>query len=148
MTKPPPATLRIGALARLSGQSVHAIRWYEAQGLIPGVERDRGGRRTYVADHVEHLRFLDRLRITGMTIAEMRRYCELSMRGWRTLPERQALLREHRRRVEAEIADLHAALDMIDAKVAWYGEWAENRKRPPPLPEPPPRRRGRRPTIA
>ena len=32
--------LRIGKLARLTGRSVHTIRWYEAQQLIPGVRRD------------------------------------------------------------------------------------------------------------
>ena len=33
-------TLRIGELARLSGRSVHTIRWYEAQRLMPGAARD------------------------------------------------------------------------------------------------------------
>lgn len=35
---------RIGELAARTGRSIHAIRWYEAQGLIPGVARDSGGR--------------------------------------------------------------------------------------------------------
>ena len=39
---------RIGTLATRSGRSIHTIRWYESQGLIPGVERDAGGRRVYV----------------------------------------------------------------------------------------------------
>ena len=39
--------LRIGKLARLTGRSVHTIRWYEAQRLIPGVRRDPQGRRVY-----------------------------------------------------------------------------------------------------
>ncbi len=32
--------LRIGKLASLTGRSVHTIRWYESQRLIPGVRRD------------------------------------------------------------------------------------------------------------
>ena len=40
-------TLNIGALAEQTGHSVHTIRWYEAQGLIPGVERDRRGWRRW-----------------------------------------------------------------------------------------------------
>jgi DNA-binding transcriptional MerR regulator len=126
----------IGGFARLTGRSVHTIRWYEAQGLIPGVERDRGGRRIYVPGHVEHLVFLEQLRRSGMTVAQMRRLSALAMQGWRTLEQRKAVLRAHRVAVEAEIARLHAALALIDAKVAYYDDWQKAKKRPPP-PHPP-----------
>ena len=61
--------MRIGELSTRSGRSVHAIRWYESQGLVPGVERDTGRRRVYTELHVGWLDFMDRLRRTGMTIA-------------------------------------------------------------------------------
>lgn len=70
-------TLRIGALSARTGRSVHTIRWYEAQGLIPGVARDAGGRRTYSEQHVGWLELMERLRRSGMSIAEMRRYTAL-----------------------------------------------------------------------
>jgi DNA-binding transcriptional MerR regulator len=127
----------IGGLAKLSGRSVHTIRWYEAQGLIPGVDRDGGGRRVYERDHVEHLVFLEQLRRTGMSVAEMRRFTALSMAGWRTLGERQALLQAYRAEVEARIVELQAALQLIDAKAAYYARWAQMKKRPPPLPATP-----------
>ena len=127
-------TFHIGGLARATGRSVHTIRWYEAQGLIPRVDRDRGGRRVYHRDHVEHLDFLERLRRTGMSVAAMRRFTDLSMAGWRTLADRQALLRDHRAHVRAQIKELRAALSLIDAKVAYYAEWEAAKKRPPPLP--------------
>jgi len=125
--------LHIGRLAKATGRSIHTIRWYEAQGLIPRVERDRGGRRVYHRDHVEHLDFLERLRRTGMSVAEMRRFTELSMAGWRSLPDRQALLRAHRAAVEERIGELQAALGLIDEKLAYYAEWNARKKRPPPL---------------
>jgi DNA-binding transcriptional MerR regulator len=52
-TAAPPATMKIGELARLSGRSVHTIRWYEAQGLMPGAAREAGGRRVFSAVHVD-----------------------------------------------------------------------------------------------
>jgi DNA-binding transcriptional MerR regulator len=57
-----PHSLHIGEVATRTGRSVHAIRWYEAQGLVPGVERDGGGRRVYTEHHVGWLEFMDRLR--------------------------------------------------------------------------------------
>jgi DNA-binding transcriptional MerR regulator len=122
----------IGRLAKLSGRSVHTIRWYETQGLIPRVERDTGGRRVYQRDHVDHLIFLERMRQTGMSVADMRRLTALGLQGWRTLEERQALLHAHRTHVEDKIRDLQTALDLIDQKVAYYAEWARRKKRPPP----------------
>lgn len=122
----------IGGLARLSGRSVHTIRWYEAQGLIPRVGRDAGGRRVYEREHVEHLIFLERMRLAGMSVAEMRRLTDLSVAGWRTLEERQRLLRDHRVRIEAKMAELEDALRLIDEKVAYYAEWSARKKRPRP----------------
>jgi DNA-binding transcriptional MerR regulator len=121
----------IGKLAKLTGRSVHTIRWYEAQGLIPNVERDSGGRRLYHPDHVEHLVFLEKLRRTGMSIAAMRELSALALQGWRTLDERRELLRAHRTRVETDIQELRAALGLIDAKLAYYDEWMAKKKRPP-----------------
>ncbi len=120
----------IGAFGKLTGHSVHTIRWYEAEGLLPGVERDSGGRRVYLEGHVELLRFLERLRSTGMPVAEVRKYSQLAYQGWRTLGERQALLRAHRASVEARISDAQNALKLIDAKLAYYAEWQRNKKRP------------------
>lgn len=126
----------IGRFARMSGRSVHTIRWYEAQGLIPRVGRNAGGRRVYEADHVEHLDFLERMRRTGMSVAEMRRLTELALAGWPTLGARKAALLVHRAAVEAKIAEMQDALRLIDEKVAYYEQWAAQKKRPPPPPRP------------
>jgi len=75
------SSLRIGELSARSGRTVHAIRWYEAQGLIPGVVRDGGGRRVYHEQHVDWLDLMERLRRTGMSIAEMRAYTALVRQG-------------------------------------------------------------------
>lgn len=125
------ALYSIGKLAKLTGRSVHTIRWYEAQGLIPNVERDSGGRRLYHPDHVEHLVFLEKLRRTGMSVAEMRELSALALQGWRTLGERHAMLSAHRARVAQHIEELQAALGLIDTKLAYYAEWMANKKRPP-----------------
>jgi len=129
--------MRIGELSSRSGRSIHTIRWYERQGLIPGVERDPGGRRLYTELHVSWLDLMDRLRRTGMSIAQMREYTALVRKGRGTLRERQALLTAHRARVTATIADWSVALRLIDAKIDFYGEWLTTGERP-----------GRRPAVS
>ena len=122
--------LLIGRLAERTGRSIHAIRWYEAQGLVPGVARDSGGRRIYTEGHVGWLQLMERLRHTGMSIAEMREYTALVKAGRSTLQQRRDMLAAHRARVLEEIRRQRAALQLIDAKVGFYDEWIATGHRP------------------
>ena len=125
-----PHSLHIGEVATRTGRSVHAIRWYEAQGLVPGVERDGGGRRVYTEHHVGWLEFMDRLRGTGMSVAQMRAYTALVKKGSAALGERRALLRAHQARVLENIARWTEALTLIEAKLEFYDEWVAKGARP------------------
>jgi DNA-binding transcriptional MerR regulator len=123
--------LRIGKLARLTGRSVHTIRWYEAQRLIPGVRRDPQGRRVYNEQHVEWLALLDRLRRSGMSIKGLRDYASMVRKGAASLRERQQMLRAHRRLIEERIAELTQARAVVDAKIEFYAKWLSTGVQPP-----------------
>ena len=125
-----PHSLFIGEVASRTGRSVHAIRWYEAQGLMPGVIRDGGGRRVYSEYHVGWLDLMERLRSTGMSIAQIRDYTELVKQGSASLGQRRALLAAHQARVRETIARWTEALALIDAKVEFYDEWVASGERP------------------
>jgi DNA-binding transcriptional MerR regulator len=135
--------LRIGELARRTGRSVHTIRWYEKQGLMPGVTRDAASRRVYTEQHVSWLELMDRLRLTGMSIAQMRHYTALVKQGRITLAERQKMLAAHRASVAELIAQWRSALKLLDSKIDFYGEWLNTGKRPPTIPVNPPASAGR-----
>jgi DNA-binding transcriptional MerR regulator len=120
----------IGELASRSARSVHAIRWYETQGLMPGVQRNGIGRRLYSEQHVDWLALMERLRRTGMSIAEMRRYTALVKQGKATLAQRRDMLAAHRARVLATIDEWQRALVLLDSKLDFYGEWLASGHRP------------------
>lgn len=136
--------LHIGDIATRTGRSIHTIRWYEAQGLMPGVTRDSAKRRVYTEYHVGWLDLMERLRCTGMSIAQMRIYTDLAKQGAATLGERRELLRKHRSEVRETIARWHRALALIDAKIAFYDEWTASGERPAVSPHRR-MRRGKRP---
>jgi DNA-binding transcriptional MerR regulator len=121
---------RIGEMASRTGRTIHTIRWYETQGLIPGVIRDSGGRRRYGEHHVGWLDLMERLRRTGMSITQMREYTALAKQGDAALPQRRALLAGHQVRVREDIARRISALALIDAKIEFYDEWMANGARP------------------
>ena len=122
--------MRIGELAVRSGRSAHSIRWYDAQGLLPGVLRDGAGHRVFSPRHVEWLALLDRLRSTGMSIAQMRTYASLVRQGRSSIGSQRQLLEAHRERVVATMAAWDAALELIDAKLDFYAEWIASGERP------------------
>jgi DNA-binding transcriptional MerR regulator len=132
--------LHIGELSRRSGRSVHTIRWYETQGLMPGVTRDAGRRRVYSGQHILWLDLVDRLRLTGMSIAEIRNYARKVSEGRTARPQLRDVLRAHAERTREKIKQQRDALRFIERKIAFYDTWVETGARPE-LPKPPKSRR-------
>lgn len=120
VAEPDQHRLSIGEVARRTGLSVHALRFYEREGLLVGpVQRTAGGHRTYSPQEVGWLEVCTRLRTSGMPLADIRRYAELVAAG-SSESERYELLRRHQSKVRGQLAELTACLDVIDHKVAVY----------------------------
>lgn len=112
--------MKIGDLAKRTGLSAHTIRYYERIGLLPRAVRDASRQRSYDASILTWIEFIGRLKTTGMPIREMLRYAALREQGSVTDHERGELLRQHRGRVRARIAELQSCLLVLDAKIAGY----------------------------
>lgn len=108
-------------MSELTGVSIDTLRYYEREGLIDHVARAASGHRRYSADDVLWVQVLRCLRDTGMSIEQLRHYCQLGQQGDGTAAERRAMLLAHRADVEAQIAARHEALRLIDHKLAFYG---------------------------
>jgi DNA-binding transcriptional MerR regulator len=119
----PKPCLSIGEVAERTGMSVHALRYYEREGLlVDPVPRGAGGRRVYSDWDVEWLELCIRFRASGMPVTTIRRYAELVRQGEGNEKDRLALLRGHQERVTKQIAELTACLDLITFKVRMYEE--------------------------
>ncbi len=114
------ATLTIAEAAKASGLSPHALRYYERAGLLDAIDRNGGGHRRYRDEDLERIRFLTKLRATGMPIREVRRYAELMKQGEATNAERLALLEAHREAVLAQLEETARNLDLIEWKINFY----------------------------
>jgi DNA-binding transcriptional MerR regulator len=63
----------IGDACRETGLSQRTVRYYEELGLLPGVRRRAAGRRIYGQDELERLRFIQRLKTLGLSLAEIKK---------------------------------------------------------------------------
>lgn len=118
----PGETLPIADVARRTGLSTHTLRYYERIGLVDCVQRTRNGVRRYAAADLDWLRFLMRLRDTGMAIADMQRFAELRREGDASVAARLALLSDHREAVKRRLRGLRANMRALDAKIDHYEE--------------------------
>ncbi|MET7906632.1 MerR family transcriptional regulator [Streptomyces sp. NPDC005355] len=113
--------LSIGEVAERSGLSVHALRFYEREGLFANpVRRLSNGRRIYHEEDLEWLAICTKLRSSGMSLATIRQYIELARQGPGNEHERLELLRRHANHVEGQIQELQETLAVMRHKVRIY----------------------------
>lgn len=113
--------LSIGQVAGRTGLSVHALRFYEREGLlVTPVQRGTDGRRVYTEWDLEWLEVCVRLRASGMPLTAIRRYADLVRQGEGNEEDRLSLLRQHQQHVIAQIAQLTECLDLITFKIRFY----------------------------
>ncbi|CCN85989.1 MerR family transcriptional regulator [Vibrio nigripulchritudo] len=110
----------IKRFSELVGLSAHTLRYYEKIGLIRDINRNSGGRRCYLKRDIEWVKFIVRLKDTGMSLADIKEYSELQYQGDSTLVARKELLSQHRRYLKAEIEKQQNHLSALNAKIHYY----------------------------
>lgn len=104
-------------IATETGLSIDTLRYYERIGLIRDVQRASNGHRRYSDDDKTWILFLKQLRATGMSIAQMQQFADLRRGGDETIPDRRAMLEQHRQELAEQIAMREQFMSLIDAKI-------------------------------
>ena len=107
--------------AEVSGFSIDTLRYYEREGILQPIARTSSGHRAYTEDDLGWLDLVHCLRDTGMPIADLKQYAELSL-DEATLAARVALLEEHDLRVQDSIDGLRRQQERLREKIGWYRE--------------------------
>ena len=63
---------RIGQVARVTGLSIKAIRFYESRGLLPTAQRTESGYRVYFEADLHRLDFVKQTKALGLRLGEIR----------------------------------------------------------------------------
>lgn len=99
----------IGEVARLTGVTVEALRYYEKQGLLPRLQRSAGGARRFGEDAVLRVRFIKQAQAVGLTLKNIR-----TLVGAGTTGSTQRCRRTHDI-LAARIADIDRRLESMQA---------------------------------
>ena len=98
--------LQIGTLAKQSGLTVDAIRFYERQGLLARPKRSEGGFRLFGADDLTALHFIKSAQGLGFSLDEIRQLLSVRSEEQNACPKMSDLLRTKLATVETKIASL------------------------------------------
>ena len=71
MARAAEGTYAIGEISRLVELSQRTIRYYEEIGLLHSIRRIENGKRVYTDNDVRRLKFINRLKVLGLSLAEM-----------------------------------------------------------------------------
>lgn len=109
----------IGEFALITNLSIYTLRYYEQENLIHPARKENG-QRCYSENDIAWIQFIKRLKDTGMPIKEIQTYARLRAMGNPTMPQRMAMLAEHRTTLEQQIMRLQEHLEKLDAKIDYY----------------------------
>ena len=112
----------IGQVSEIFDLPISTLRYYDKQGLFPGMERASGIRK-FSDTEIEALRVIECLKKSGLEIKDIKRFMDWCVEGASTYPKRKELFEQQKKTVEAEIAHMNRVLDMLKFK-CWYYEQA------------------------
>ena len=113
----------VGEMARAVGIPASTLRYYDQEGLLPFVERSRGGMRMFTDKDREALTVIDCLKKSGLSIREIRAFMAMAAEGDASIEQRLALFRARRDAVRRQMEDLERTLELLEYK-CWYYETA------------------------
>jgi DNA-binding transcriptional MerR regulator len=110
----------IAQVAKRTHLSTYTLRYYDREGLLPSLLRNKAGNRIFTDTDLEILSVVCCLKNTGMPLKQIKQFTDWQNEGDHTLHQRQAMLREHKEAVLKQIADLQNNLRLIDRKLDYY----------------------------
>ncbi|CDN41492.1 Uncharacterized HTH-type transcriptional regulator HI_0186 [Paenibacillus sp. P22] len=110
----------IHEVAEICDLSAHTLRFYDKEGLLPFVGRNKSGNRVFTEQNLEMVKLICCLKNTGMPIKEIKSYMDMFMEGPGTMETRKEMMIAHGKEVQRQIAELKKNLNIINLKVAFY----------------------------
>ena len=112
--------MNIKEFSHIAGISAHTLRYYEKVGIFQDINRNASGHRDFTETDIAWAKFINRLKETGMPLAQIRQYADLRKQGASTTHARRQLLMHHAAFLETKIEAEQRHLDKIHEKIKLY----------------------------
>lgn len=112
----------IKEVSEKTGLSIHTLRYYDKEGLLPFVERSESGIRQFRKSDLEWLSTICVLKDTGMPLKKIKEYIDLFLQGTETLETRRQIFIDHRVKLLKKIEELEKNLELVEHRIQFYDE--------------------------
>ncbi|MFW6363321.1 MAG: MerR family transcriptional regulator [Spirochaeta sp.] len=116
----PQAMYTVQEVSERSGLTPHTLRYYEKEGILQNIPRNRSGHRRFRSTDIDWIGFVKCLKGTGMNLEDIKRFAGLHWQGDSNPDEQMEILLSHREKVLHQMKELSAMLERIDHKIAWF----------------------------
>lgn len=113
---------KISEVATMFNLNISTIRYYDKEGLLINLKKDKTNIRLFTDNDIETLRVIECLKKSGMSIKEIKEFMSWCQEGEKTLKTRQEFFKKKRKELEEEFKTLEKAMAMIKYKCWYYDE--------------------------
>ena len=114
--------MQISEVSQKYGLTRETLRYYEKEGLIGPVPKDKSGIRNYGEKDIQRIEFIKCMRSAGLEINLLKKFIELVEQGESTINERKVLLEEQRKILQEKIEKMQEAYDKLNYKIELYSK--------------------------
>ncbi len=111
---------QIKEFSEMTGLSAHTLRYYEKEGLLQNVGRNAVGVRLYSDTDLEWVGLIHCLKVSGMSVKEIRQFIDWCQLGDDTLGQRLEMFLHRKQMVLSQIQALETSLARVEGKIAYY----------------------------
>ena len=109
----------IGEVSKMLNISISTLRYYDKEGLLLELERDKSGIRKFSEKNIQALKVIECLKKSGLQIKEIKEFMYWCSLGDQTILNRKNMFFKQRENVIKQIKELESTLNMLNYK-CWY----------------------------
>ncbi|ANZ61935.1 hypothetical protein AYR62_05620 [Secundilactobacillus paracollinoides] len=118
--------MRISEVSQQFNISIQTLYYYEREGIIPPIQKNKSGNRDYTSDDLKWIHYIRSLRRAHVSLEQIRRYVAMVQVGQSTRAERLALLKNQRKELERQISGLQDSLSWITHKIDYFDTYKQD----------------------
>ena len=110
----------IKQVSEMTGLSAATLRYYDKEGLLPGLKRKDSKYRIFSQHDLETLKIIDCFKQAGLRIKDIKYYMELLQMGDSTLKERYAIFVHQEQLLKEKLEEIQKSLAVVRHKQEYY----------------------------
>ena len=100
--------------------SIHTLRYYDKEGLLPTIQRNHNNHRVFSKEDMEWIYMIKALRDTRMKISDIKQYLQLIPLGKVSVKKRKIILEKHQQIIEKQLKTYQFIQLALEEKLVYY----------------------------